>query len=253
VPATAATGHLPDYASLPPALLDRTGLVYLCSPANPQGAVASADYWARLIRLAEKHDFVILADECYAEIWRETPPAGALEVAARLDADPERVVVFHSLSKRSNLPGLRSGFCAGGPKAIAAIRQLRSYGGAPCPLPAQAAAAAVWADEAHVAENRALYARKYALADEILGNMAGYTSPEAGFFLWLDVGDGEAAALRLWCAAGVRALPGAYLSRPGPEGDPGAAFLRVALVAEETALRRGLEAIRGVLGGEGRA
>ena len=250
VPATAATGHLPDFEALPRDLLDRTGLVYLCSPANPQGAVASADYWARLIRLAETHDFRILADECYSEIYRDKAPTGALEVAAAIGADPERVVVFHSLSKRSNLAGLRSGFCAGGPQAIAAIRRLRAYGGAPSPLPAQAAAAACWADEAHVVENRALYGRKYALADEILGNMPGYAAPEAGFFLWLDVGDGEAAAVRLWREAGVRALPGAYLSRPTPQGDPGAAFLRVALVADEASLRRGLEAIRGVLGAQ---
>lgn len=251
VPATAETGHLPDFEALPRDLLDRTGLVYLCSPANPQGAVASAAYWERLIRLAERHDFRILADECYCEIWRDAPPPGAMETAARIGADPERVVVFHSLSKRSNLPGLRAGFCAGGPKAVAAIRRLRAYGGAPSPLPAQAAAAACWADEGHVAENRALYLRKYGLADEILGNMPGYAAPEAGFFLWLDVGDGEAAALRLWREAGVRALPGAYLSRPTPQGDPGARFLRVAMVAEEGALRRGLEAIRAVLGGEG--
>jgi aspartate/methionine/tyrosine aminotransferase len=156
--------------------------------------------------------------------------------------------VFHSLSKRSNLPGLRAGFCAGGPEGIGKIRRLRAYGGAPCPLPAQAAAAAAWADEAHVVENRALYARKYALADAILGNMPGYAAPEAGFFLWLDVGDGEAAAVKLWREAGVRALPGAYLSRKTQEGDPGQAFLRVAIVAEEAALRRGLEAIRSVLG-----
>ncbi len=254
VPATAETGHLPDFAALPRGVLARAAIVYLCSPANPQGAVASLDYWRRLLALAETHDFRIFADECYAEIWRDAPPPGALEAAAAAGADPERVLAFHSLSKRSNLPGLRSGFCAGGPDSIARVTQLRSYGGAPCPIPAQAAAEACWRDEAHVVENRALYAEKYALADEILGNMPGYASPQAGFFLWLRVGDGEAAALRLWREAGVRALPGAYLSRSVAGRDPGAAYLRVALVAGLAETRRGLEAIRRVLGdGEARA
>ena len=216
VPATAATGHLPDYAALPGDLLDRVTLAYICAPANPQGACADAAYWERLLGLAERHDFTVLADECYSEIYREVPPTGALETAARIGTDPERLVVFHSLSKRSNLAGLRSGFLATGQGNRARLLQLRSYGGAPLPIPAQHAAAAAWADEAHVAANRALYAEKFALADNILGNMPGYAAPEAGFFLWLEVGDGEAAALRLWREAGVRALPGAYLSRPAP-------------------------------------
>jgi aspartate/methionine/tyrosine aminotransferase len=135
VPATAATGFLPDYAALPEDLLDRTAIAFICSPGNPQGAVATEDYWADLLALAEKHDFIVFADECYSEIYRDTPPPGVLAAAARADADPERVFAFHSLSKRSNLPGLRSGFVAGGPKGIAAIRQLRAYAGAPMPLP----------------------------------------------------------------------------------------------------------------------
>ena len=248
VNATARTGHLPDLDALDPALLDRTAAIYLCSPANPQGAVADRAYWRRLLNLAERHDFRIFADECYSEIWRDAPPPGALEAAEETGAEPERVLAFHSLSKRSNLPGLRAGFVAGGPDAIARMLRLRAYGGAPCPLPAQAAAAACWRDEAHVAANRALYAEKYAMADEILGNLPGYRAPEAGFFLWLRVGDGEAAALRLWREAGIRTLPGKYLSRPTPEGDPGAAYLRVALVAPAPETRRGLEAIRETLG-----
>ena len=253
VNATSETGHLPDFAALPRETLDRAAVVYLCSPANPQGAVASRRYWAGLLALAEKHDFRIFADECYSEIWRSAPPPGALEAVRDAGADPERVLAFHSLSKRSSLAGLRSGFCAGGPKAVAALLRLRSYGGAPNPLPAQAAAAACWRDEAHVVVNRKLYAEKYGLADAILGNLPGYAAPEAGFFLWLRVGDGEAAALRLWREAGVRALPGAYLSRPTPQGDPGAAYLRVALAAPADQARRGLEAIARVLSGEGGA
>lgn len=249
VSATAATGFLPDYAALPPALLDRTALAYICSPSNPQGAIADRDYWKKLIALAERHDFRILADECYGEIYRDAPPPGALEVAAETDADPERLVVFHSLSKRSNAPGLRSGFAAGGPRSIAALRQLRAYGGAPLPLPLQRAATELWRDEAHVNASRDLYRAKFALADDMLGAMPGYRPPQAGFFLWLDVGDGEAAALRLWRECGVRVLPGAYLGRAtADEPNPGDPYIRVALVSDAEEVARGLDAIRSIFG-----
>lgn len=249
VPATDATGHLPDFASIPPSVLDRTALCYICSPANPQGAVADEAYWADLLSLAEKHDFRILADECYSEIWRDAPPPGALQVAARVGADPERVVTFHSLSKRSNLPGLRSGFAAGGPETIARMKQLRNYSGAPLPLPLQRVAEAVWADEAHVEENRALYRRKFEIADRVLGNVPGYRPPQAGFFLWLPVEDGEAAALRLWRETGVRVLPGAYLTRDTDGANPGAGYIRAALVGPEDETEQALTAIRDCLYG----
>jgi N-succinyldiaminopimelate aminotransferase len=247
VPARAETGFLPDYGSLPAEILDRTAIAYLCSPANPQGSVASRDYWADLLALAERHDFRIFADECYSEIWRDTPPPGALEAAKATGADPERVVIFHSLSKRSNLPGLRAGFAAGGPKSIAAMKQLRAYAGAPVPLPLQRAAETVWADETHVEENRGLYQRKYRIADEVFAGIQGAHAPQAGFFLWLPVEDGEAAALRLWRETGVRVLPGAYLSREVDGDNPGRGYIRVAMVAEEREMQRGLEAIRDCL------
>ncbi|MBV2358887.1 aminotransferase class I/II-fold pyridoxal phosphate-dependent enzyme [Thalassococcus sp. CAU 1522] len=247
VPAVAETGHLPDFAALDSATLDRTALAYICSPANPQGAVADRAYWETLIGLAEKHDFQVLADECYSEIYRDTPPPGALEVAAQMGADPERVVVFHSLSKRSNLPGLRSGFVAGGPETIKRIKQLRAYAGAPLPMPLQRVAERVWADEDHVVQNRALYAEKYALADRIFGNVPGYMAPQAGFFLWLPVADGEAAALRLWRETGVRVLPGEYLARDTDRGNPGKTFIRVALVAPIEDTEHGLTRIRETL------
>lgn len=249
VPATAETGFLPDFVSLPPALLDRVTLCFLSSPSNPQGAVADERYLRRLLALAERHDFRVLADECYSEIYRDAPPPGALAVAQATGADPERVMVFHSLSKRSSAPGLRCGFAAGGPRSIMAMRQLKAYGGAPVPLPIQRAATALWADEAHVAESRALYREKFALADRVLGNLPGYAAPEAGFFLWLRVGDGEEAALRLWRSAGVKVLPGAYLGRPGADGiNPGHEYIRVALVADPAEVTRGLTAIRDILG-----
>ncbi len=244
VPATAATGHLPDYAGLPEEVLNRTAVAYICSPANPQGAVASRDYWVELIQLAEKYDFRIFSDECYSEIYRDAAPVGALTVAQELGADPERVTLFNSLSKRSNLAGLRSGLIAGGPETISRVKLLRSYAGAPLPAPLQAAAAKVWADEAHVQENRALYQEKYAVADEVFAGVQGYMPPEAGFFLWLPVENGEETALKLWQETGVRVLPGAYLSQGDPGQNPGEQFIRVAMVAPKTEMKRGLITLR---------
>jgi N-succinyldiaminopimelate aminotransferase len=245
VPATRESGYLPDYTSLSAVdVLNRTAAAYICSPANPQGAVASHEYWRRLIALAEQYDFKIFADECYSEIYRDAPPAGALEVATQMGADPERVVIFHSLSKRSNLPGLRSGFMAGGPESIARARQLRAYAGAPIPLPLQRAAETVWADEGHVTENRRLYGEKYLAADEIFSGVNSYKGPEAGFFLWLPVEDGEAATLKLWQQTGVRVLPGAYLSQNVAGENPGKGYIRVAMVAPIKEMRAGLTALR---------
>jgi N-succinyldiaminopimelate aminotransferase len=229
-PATADTDYLPDYTALAPDVLDRAAIAYVCSPSNPQGAVADADYWRNLLALAERHDFRIFADECYSEIYRNSPPPGALEIAAQMGTNPERVLSFHSLSKRSNLPGLRSGFVAGGADSIRRIRQLRAYAGAPLPEPLQHVAAATWSDEAHVDRSRALYQQKYALADRVFAQVPGYTGPDGGFFLWLPVEDGEAAALKLWCETGIRVLPGAYLAREQDGFNPGKGFIRVAMV-----------------------
>jgi N-succinyldiaminopimelate aminotransferase len=244
VPATAANGFLPDYGSLPQEVLDRVALAFICSPANPQGAVASADYLADLLALAEKHDFRILADECYSEIWRDAPPPGLLQIAAAEGADPERALVFHSLSKRSNMPGLRSGFVASGPECMARIRKLRAFAGAPLPLPLQRVAEAAWADEAHVIASRALYHRKFADADQIFAGLQAYRPPAGGFFLWLPVEDGETATIRLWRETGVRVLPGAYLSRDVGGENPGKGYIRVALVATPEETQRGLTLLR---------
>ena len=244
VPATAATGFLPDYAALPREVLDRTAIAYLCSPANPQGAIASREYLATLLQLAERHDFRVFSDECYSEIWRDAPPPGGLEVAQAIGANPERICVFHSLSKRSNLPGLRSGFVAGGPDSIARIRQLRAFAGAPLPLPVQRVSERAWADEAHVVANLALYQEKFRIADEIFAGVQGFSNPEGGFFLWLPVEDGEEAALKLWVQAGVRVLPGAYLSREAGGQNPGKGYIRVALVAPKDEMQRGLIRLR---------
>lgn len=242
--ATRETGFLPDFAALPEAvpedLLARTALVYLCSPANPQGAVASRERLAALLDLARRHDFLLALDECYSEIYTEAAPPGGLDAAAA-SGSLRNLVVFHSLSKRSNLPGLRAGFIAGDPEVIARFRHFRSYVGPAMPLPVQAAAAAVWRDEGHVDANRALYRAKFDAAERLLAGRFGFYRPAGGFFLWLDVGDGEAAARRLWAEAGVKVLPGAYLARDTGRGNPGARYVRLALVAETARVVEGLE------------
>lgn len=247
VPAVASNGFLPDYAALPAEVLDRTAIAYICSPANPQGAVASRDYWANLLALAEKHDFIIFADECYSDIWRLAPPPGVLELAAATGTDPERVFAFHSLSKRSNLPGMRSGFVAGGERGMAQIRQLRAYAGAPLPLPIQRVSEHAWSDEVHVTSSRALYHEKFRIAQEIFSGLQGFDLPEGGFFLWLPVENDEAATLKLWRETGVRVLPGSYLSRDVNGDNPGRSYVRVALVANKEETQRGLSRLRDCL------
>ncbi|MEO1342760.1 MAG: aminotransferase class I/II-fold pyridoxal phosphate-dependent enzyme [Pseudomonadota bacterium] len=247
LPATRETGFLPDLDAVSPKVLDDTAVVYLCSPSNPQGAVATKDYWAHLMALAEKHDFKIFADECYSEIYRDTRPVGALTVAQEVGADPERVVLFNSLSKRSNLPGLRSGLVASGPETIKRMKTLRNYAGSPLPMPLQRVAEKVWAEETHVTENRALYQEKYVLGDDILKGVSGYQGPDAGFFLWLPVKDGEEAALKLWKETGVRVLPGAYLGRDGNDENPGKPYIRAALVAPKNQTAQGLTLLRDCL------
>jgi aspartate/methionine/tyrosine aminotransferase len=240
VNATRETGFLPDFGALSPALLDRTLAVYACSPSNPEGAAASPAYWDALFALADAHDFTVFADECYAEIYCGEPPAGAL--TARRDKGFHRAAVFHSLSKRSSLPGLRSGFVAGDPAFIARFRAFRNVAGATLPGPIAAASARCWSDEAHVEENRRLYQAKFDLAASVLGNRFGFSRPAGGFFLWLETGDGEQTAVRLWREAGVRVLPGRYLARDTEAGNPGQSFVRIALVNDfattEDALRR---------------
>ncbi len=245
--ATAASGHLPDLDALADdkSLLERTVALYLCSPANPQGAVASPAYIACALKLARAYDIMLFFDECYSEIYTQAPPAGALQVAA---ATPDRfanLVVFNSLSKRSNLPGLRSGFCAGDARFIETFAELRNMVAPQLPGPTQYASAAVWADEAHVEANRAAYRRKYDVCDRILDGKYGYRRPAGGFFLWLDVskfGGSAQATVTLWQRAGVKVLPGAFLAQAGSDGtNPGANYLRLALVHDATTVGEALE------------
>ena len=251
LPATRENGFLPDIDAVPPALLARTALVYVCSPANPQGAVAPLDYLARWIELGRRHGFVVAFDECYAEIYDRAPPPGALEACVALGGGLGRILVFHSLSKRSGGPGLRSGFLAGDEALIRRNQQLVNYGGVAVPYPILAASTALWRDEAHVEAGRGRYRANFDHAEARLGNRFAWRRPAGGFFLWLDVGDGEAAAKRLWARAGLRVLPGAYMARPDADGaNPGAPYIRVALVQEPAATAATLDRLLDALDGE---
>jgi N-succinyldiaminopimelate aminotransferase len=247
--ATEETGHLPDLDALEgdTELLSRTVAFYLCTPANPQGAVADAGYLTRAIALARKHDFMLFCDECYSEIYANEPPTGGLEVAA---ATPERfknVVMFNSLSKRSNLPGLRSGFCAGDGDFLEVLAEIRNLTAPQMPGPTQHASAAIWAEEQHVAVNRQAYKTKYDICDEVLGARFGYKRPAGGFFLWLDMshlGGGVDATVTLWKRCGVKVIPGAYLAQAGRGGsNPGDKYVRIALVHDAVTIREALRRI----------
>lgn len=245
--ATEATGHLPDLDALAAdtPLLERTVAFYLCSPANPQGAVASRSYIARALDLARTYDFILFFDECYSEIYSDAPPPGGLEVAATTADRFANLVVFNSLSKRSNLPGLRSGFCAGDARFIETFAELRNMVAPQVPGPTQHVSAAVWSDETHVEANRAAYRQKYGVCDRILAGRYGYRRPAGGFFLWLDVskfGGSAQATVTLWQRAGVKVLPGAYLAQAGRDGtNPGADYVRLALVRDAATVGEALE------------
>jgi N-succinyldiaminopimelate aminotransferase len=246
--ATEKTGFLPDLDAIPDAVLARTALFYLCSPGNPQGAIADLAYLQKAIALARAHDFVLAMDECYCEIYDRLAPPGALEACARMGGDMSNVLVFHSLSKRSSAAGLRCGFVAGDEKLIALMQSLRAYGGAQVPLPIQEAATALWGEETHVDANRALYRQKFDEAERVLKGRFGFYRPPGGFLLWLDVGDGEEAALTLWREAAVRTLPGAFIARPNARGDnPGKRYIRVALVHDDATIATGLTRLAQVL------
>jgi len=249
LPATRKSGFLPDLETLDDALLARTVACYIASPSNPQGAVASRVYLEKLAGLARRFGFLVFADECYCEIYNEHAPPGMLEASG---PDFANVVVFHSLSKRSNLPGLRVGFAAGDRRFLAPYLELRNVAAPQVPTPSQHVAIAAYGDEAHVRENRTLYSAKFDLADQIIGNRYGYERPAGGFFLWLDVskqGGSEIVTKRLWAEAGVRVVPGRYLAREQTDGsNPGADYIRVAMVQDKTATAQALHRLVAVLG-----
>lgn len=249
LPVTAETNHLPDLDALSPDLLERTVAFFLCSPANPQGSAADLGYLSRALQLARRHDFLLIMDECYSEVYSEAPPHGSLQAAAANGRSLDHLLVCHSLSKRSNAAGLRSGFVAGDPAIIKPLTRLRSYAAPVQPLPVMAAATALWQDESHVAESRRLYQQKFELADSCLAGRFDYARPAGGFFLWLNVGDSEAIAKKLWSEAALKVVPGAYLGYANQDGwNPGAHAIRIALVHDLATTEQALTRLVGTLG-----
>lgn len=231
---SADTGFKPDFASVPEQAWQACDLLYLCTPGNPTGALLDVDDLKQLIALADRYDFTIASDECYSELYfdESAPPVGLLQACAELGRDDyRRCVVFHSLSKRSNLPGLRSGFVAGDGDILEKFLLYRTYHGCAMPVPTQYASIAAWQDEQHVKENRALYQQKFDAVLEILDGCLDVQKPEASFYLWPKVGNGEDFARELFRQQNITVLPGAYLAREANGVNPGAEYVRMALVA----------------------
>jgi N-succinyldiaminopimelate aminotransferase len=233
---TPATCFLPDLDAVPPAIWDRVQVLFMCSPGNPTGTVAGEAWLRRALELADRHDFVIAADECYAEIYLDEsrPPPGFLGTCHATGRSRfERVVVFHSLSKRSSLPGLRSGFVAGDPDVLKRFLLYRTYHGCAMPVHVQLASIAAWDDDAHVVANRALYRAKFDAVLPILSPVLDVERPDAGFYLWPRVpGDDTEFTRALFAASNVTVVPGSYLARDGLTGtNPGRGRVRISLVA----------------------
>ena len=234
--ATAATAFVPNLDAVPAEVWQRCQVLMLCSPGNPTGAVVTLDYLKQALALAERYDFVIAADECYAEIYSDETAAPPSLLQACIAAGREsfgRCVVFHSLSKRSSVPGLRSGFVAGDPAIIARYLLYRTYHGNAMALPTQAASTAAWNDDAHAAANRRLYQEKFARVLPILAPLIDVTRPAGAFYLWPRVGgDDEAFARDLYATQNVTVLPGSYLGRRALHENPGAGRVRISLVPD---------------------
>ncbi|UGV24427.1 aminotransferase class I/II-fold pyridoxal phosphate-dependent enzyme [Rhodopseudomonas boonkerdii] len=249
LPTTVENGFLPDLTKMDEAILRRTVAIYIASPANPQGAVATPEYFRQLHALSLKHGFIVLSDECYSEIYTREAPGSMLACAG---PDFQNVVAFQSLSKRSNLPGMRVGFVAGDRKFLSAFHELRNVAAPQVPVPLQQVAIAAYSDESHVEDNRRLYGLKFDLADQILGSRYGYKRPAGGFCLWLDVskcGGDEEATVRLYRDGGVRVVPGSYLARTQPDGsNPGAGYIRIAMVQDSDTTAEALHRLVKILG-----
>ena len=224
----------PDWSSIPETVWQRVKLVFVCSPHNPCGSVMQKADWAELFELKSRYGFIIAADECYSEIYFEgDPPIGCLQAAAELGRDFSKLVMFTSLSKRSNVPGLRSGFVAGDAALLKDFLLYRTYHGSAMGIPVQMASIAAWNDETHVLENRRLYQEKFAHVLPILAQGFEVTRPDASFYIWLQAPDGDdlAFARTLWHEAAIQVLPGRFLARDTAQGNPGTGYVRIALVA----------------------
>ncbi|MGB1092024.1 MAG: succinyldiaminopimelate transaminase [Oceanobacter sp.] len=251
LPCLEETGFNADYASVPDEIWERCQLLFVCSPGNPTGSTVKMDEYKKLIELADKHNFIIASDECYSELWVEgkEPPAGLLQACAELGRDDyDKCVVFHSLSKRSNLPGLRSGFIAGDAKMLEPFLLFRTYHGCAQPIQTQLAAIAAWNDEAHVEENRRQYTEKFKTFIEILEPVCDIEQSDASFYLWFKtpIAD-DLFAQRLFAEQHITVLPGSYVSRTIDGVNPGAGRVRMALVASVEECREAALRIRNLM------
>jgi N-succinyldiaminopimelate aminotransferase len=243
---------LPDLERVPKEIWQRCQLLYLCSPANPTGAVASVAYLRRAIQLAERYDFIVASDECYSEIYLDEsqPPAGLLRAALNAGHDNfERCVVFHSLSKRSSVPGLRSGFVAGDPEVLKPFLLYRTYHGCAMSVHTQLVSLALWNDDEHVIDNRRLYREKFAAVLPILREALPVTAPAASFYLWPQVPDDERFTRELFERKNVTLLPGSYLARDTGSGNPGRGRVRISLVANANECIEAAQRIRDYVAG----
>jgi N-succinyldiaminopimelate aminotransferase len=232
--ATPDNGYLPDLDAVPDSVWQRCQLLFLCTPGNPTGTVMSLDYLRNALRLAERHDFVIASDECYADLYPDdsAPPPGLLEAAlAAGHGNFQRCVVFHSLSKRSSVPGLRSGIVAGDPRLLKAFLLYRTYHGGAMPPPTQLASVLAWTDDAHVAANRDLYRQKFRAVVPLLADLLDVREAAGGFYLWPHVGNDERFTRELFEQQHLTVLPGSYLARDSGRGNPGLGRVRISLVA----------------------
>ncbi|WP_151721304.1 succinyldiaminopimelate transaminase [Acinetobacter ursingii] len=230
---TPENDYLGDFDAVPAEVWKKTALLFVCTPGNPTGAVLSKEQFKKLIQLSDQYNFVIASDECYSELWFDQAPVGLLEVCAEMGRDDyKNCIVFHSLSKRSNLPGMRCGFVAGDAELLKPYLKFRTYHGAAMPVQHQLASIAAWNDEAHVEENRQQYRAKFDLFQSELGSLLPLKKPDAGFYYWLQVDHDEAFAKMLMEKAHIKVLPGRYLSRETDQGNPGENHVRMALVAD---------------------
>ena len=229
---TADNDYKGDFNKVPSDVWEKTEILFVCTPGNPTGAVLSSEDFKQLIALSDEYGFIIASDECYSELWFDQAPVGLLQVCAEIGRhDYKNCVVFHSLSKRSNLPGMRSGFVAGDAKLLAPYLKYRTYHGAAMPVQHQLASISAWDDEQHVEDNRIAYRQKFALFQSELSDRLPFKKPDAGFYYWLQVDDDEAFAKKLLAEANIKVLPGRYLSRETEQGNPGENHVRMALVA----------------------
>ena len=234
---------IPAFSNVSKEILNRTSIMYICSPSNPEGASLKLEDWKNLIFLARNNNSTLIVDECYTDIYSQTPPIGVLEACKILNIDISNIISFHSLSKRSNVPGFRSGFAVGDKNIITNFKKLRHYCAGQQPIPIQEAATALWNDDDHAEKNRKKYKKKFQMAENIFKKEYDFYVPDGGFYLWLNVGNGEKITQELWKEEGIKVMPGSYLSRTTASKK----YIRIALVGNISETNTALKKIYNLL------